>query len=388
METLYSISEFSKITGIAQSSLRQWHKQGILVPAYISPGNHRYYNHEQVLKISGNNKYIPNQIVANSSATLITGSGTLATEAVRVLKDRCNKLIIYSRDEYKHRKLREKFGSASNIRYIIGDIKDKSKLCSALKNVDTVIHTAAYKMIETGFYSADEVIKVNTIGTMNVAEACIECGVKKALFISSDKACNPLNGLTYGLSKALAESAWLSYNNHSTRDGTIFFATRYGNVINSANSFYDLLEQQKLTGKIKVTHPDMTRFYFTIEEAMNLNMHAIENALGGEIFIPKLKSASVMDFVKAFANDYPVEYIGIRGTEKLAEELIAENEMPVTFQSGNYYKIVPEYIRVPGIGWDANRPKEKPVTPFKYTSDSKDVERLTIDELKRMVKCQ
>jgi UDP-N-acetylglucosamine 4,6-dehydratase len=327
----------------------------------------------------------------DGSTILITGSGSLATCAIGVLKEQCHKVIIYSRDEHKQRKLRDKFASCNNIRYIIGDIKDKNKLLSSMKNVDICLHTAALKMIETGFYSADEVVRVNTLGTMNVAESAIERGVQRALFVSSDKACNPINGLTYGLSKALAESVWLTYNNHSTRGGTILSATRYGNVINSNNSFFDIIEGQKKQGKIKITDPEMSRFYFTIEEAMKLNIFAIDNSLGGEIFIPKLKSAKLMTFIDAFAKGYPTEIMGIRGTEKIAEEMIAPQEMPYTYlckdkDGSEYYKIVPSYIRRVNMGWDKDRPKEKPIKPFKYTSDSKDVEKLTPQDLIDMVK--
>lgn len=318
---------------------------------------------------------------------LITGSGTLATCAIDTLKDVCKKIVIYSRDEHKHRKLREKFFGYKNIRYIIGDILDQDKLLFAMSDIDVVIHTAALKMIESGFYSSDSVVEVNVIGTMNVAKAAIRSEVKKALFISSDKACNPLNGLTYGLSKSLAETTWLSLNNKSARGGTSLFATRYGNIINSNNSFYDLLEKQKESGTIKITDPNMTRFYFTIEEAMKLNMHAVENAVGGEIFIPSLKSASVTDFITAFANGFPVETVGLRGgTEKLAEEMIASYEMPHTYKSGCYYKIVPPYIREQGFGWNAEIGDGELIIPFRYTSDSNDVQRLTIEELQNMVR--
>lgn len=386
--TTYTIGEMAKKIGKSQKTLREWDKRGLL-KAQRTPTNRRYYTHEQYLSVTNNTSYISDSIIDNSTI-IVTGSGTLATCAVDVLKDRCRKIIIYSRDEHKQRKLREKFSSYDNIRYIIGDIKDKEKLMSSMRGVDICLHTAALKMIETGFYSADEVIKVNTLGTMNVAEAAISCGVKRALFISSDKACSPLNGLTYGLSKALAESAWLAYNNHSTRSGTILFTTRYGNIINSNNSFYDIIEEQKKAGVIKVTDPNMSRFYFTIEDAMKLNIYAIDNAVGGEIFIPKLSAAKLTTFVSAFASGYETEIIGLRGTEKIDEEMIAQHEMKYTYVCDDgagteYYKIVPPYIRQKNMGWDLNRPQEKPVDPFLYTSGSPDVKQMTEDDLKRMI---
>lgn len=385
--TTYTIGEMAKKLGKSPKTLREWDKKKILI-AYRTPTNRRYYTHEQFLEVANKKSYIQNSIIDNSTL-FITGSGTLATCAVDTLKDRCKKIIIYSRDEHKQRKLRQKFASYDNIRYIIGNIKDKDKLMSSMKNVDVCLHTSALKMIETGFYSADQVVKINTVGTMNVAEVAIERNVKRALFISSDKASSPLNGLTYGLSKALAECVWLSYNNHSTRDGTILFATRYGNVINSNNSFFDIIEEQKKVGTIKITDPKMSRFYFTIEEAMELNIYAINNALGGEIFIPKLPAAMVSTFVEAFAKGYPTEIIGLRGTEKIAEEMISINEMQYTYACKNgdteYYKIIPPYIRQKNMGWDKNRPNEKPIVPFRYTSDSNDIEQLTVKDLKDMV---
>lgn len=386
---MYSTKEMAKKLGISTQTLRNWDKSKIL-QAHRKPSGRMFYTHEQYLEVSGNTKYITSKNFIDGANILITGSGTLATEALGVLKDRCKRIVIYSRDEHKHRKLRSLYNNSTNIRYIIGDIKDKNKLISAMRNVDVCLHSAALKMIETGFYSADEVVRVNTVGTMNVAEAAIEAGVKRALFISSDKSCNPLNGLTYGLSKALAESVWLSYNNHSTRK-TILFATRYGNVIDSANSFYDILEDQKRNGIIKITDKNMTRFYFTIKEAMDLNIFAIQNAIGGEIFIPKLKSASLMTFIDAFAKDLPIKIIGLRGTEKLAEEMISQNEMKFTYacvddDGTEYFKIVPPYIREPNMGWDLYRPEEKIIKPFKYTSDSDDICKLSTEDLKRMIK--
>lgn len=382
---MYSTKEMAKKLNVSIQTLRNWDKNGVL-KADRTPTGRLIYSQEQFLAFTKQTKYIPTSVLDNS-VVLITGSGTLATCAIDTLKDRCRKIIVFSRDEHKHLKLRTQFVGQENIRYIIGDILDKDRLCGAMRGVDIVIHTAALKMIETGFYSADAVVRVNTVGTMNVAEAAIQSGVKIALFISSDKACSPMNGLTYGLSKALAESAWISYNNYSTREGTRLCASRYGNIINSNNSFFHTIEAQKKSGQIKITDPDMHRFYFKIQEAMALNIHAIENTLGGEIFIPKLKSASVLDFIQAFGGNYPVITTGLRGVEKIAEEMIAQYEMPYTYASGkDYYKIIPPYISELGMGWDKNRPKEKPIKPFLYTSNSKDVERLSVEDLKDMVK--
>ena len=386
---MYKISEMAKKLNVSISTLRSWDKKGTLIPNRTKT-NRRAYTHEQYLSMVSTSHHKSNQI--DNSVILITGSGTLATCAVNFLKDKCKKIIVYSRDEHKQRVMRNKFRDIKCVRYIIGNIMDKDKLMSAMRNVDFCIHTAALKMIETGLYSADQVVKTNVIGSMNVAEVAIERGIKKALFISSDKACNPMNGLTYGLTKALAESAWLSYNNHSVRGGTSFVATRYGNIIDSNNSFYDILEEQKKSGKITVTDSDMYRFYFTIEEAMDLNVFAIEDSLGGEVYIPKLKSANIMTFVDAFAEGYPIKYTGQRGIEKISEEMIADYEMKYTYMcrdeinNREYYKIVPPYIREHNVGWDRYRPLENQIKTFKYSANSLDVEKLSIDDLKKMIK--
>ena len=383
MATLYSISEFADKIGVNEATLRNWHKGGSLMPAHISPGGHRYYSQEQFLEITNQSKYVADGMDSISGVVLITGAtGSLGHELITEIAPVAKKVIVYSRDELKQAHMKHKFSQFQNIRYFVGDIRDKNRLNTAFRGVDTVIHAAALKRVETCTYNPTEGVNTNINGTINVAEACIENEVKRALFVSSDKAAQPI--LPYGYMKAMAESCWINFNNYSG-GRTAFMATRYGNIINSNGSFYHMITEQKKSGKIKITDPNMSRFYMTLKDAVDLNLFALANSISGEIFIPKIKSASLMTFVEAFGENYPVETIGMRGVEKLAECLIAEHEMSHTFECGDYFKILPPHISEPGMGWDGPRPKEKPIKTFKYTSDSNDVDKLTVEDLKNMI---
>lgn len=278
--------------------------------------------------------------------------------------------------------MKQLFNFNDSIRFLIGDIRDKDRLQFALNGVDIVIHAAALKRVEVNTYNPTEGVLTNICGTINVAEECIKSGVKKALFISSDKATQPI--MPYGYMKAMGESCWINFNNYADRN-TSFMATRYGNIINSNGSFYNTIEDQKIKGKIQITNPNMTRFYMTLNDAVDLNLYAIANSISGEIFVPKIKSARLMDFVNAFGNGVPTEIIGVRGVEKIAECLIAEHEMPNTYDCGKYYKILPAHLGEYNLGWDKFRPTAQTVIPFKYSSDSDDVEKLSVQNLIEMV---
>lgn len=378
--SLYSISEFAERLGVSIPTLRNWHKTKKLIPTLITPGGHRYYSHEQYADIAKINNLSEDVL---SGIVLITGAtGSLGHALVKRIAPIAKKVICYSRCELKQANMQGLFSKYNNIRFFIGDVRDKSRLDTAMRGVDVVVHAAALKRIESCAYNPTEGINTNINGTINVAEACINNGIKKALFISSDKAAQPI--IPYGYMKALGESCWVNFNNYSGKT-TSFVAARYGNVINSRGSFYHIIEEQKKIGTICVTDPNMTRFYMTIEKAVDLNLYAIRNSLSGEIFVPKIKSASIMTFVEAFGGGCGVKIIGLRGVEKLSECLIADYEMPFTYENDNYYKIVFPHIKDPNVGWDLNRTMEKPIKPFKYTSDSSDVERYSAEDLRNMV---
>lgn len=183
----------------------------------------------------------------------------------------------------------------------------------------------------------------------------------------------------YGGTKFVAEQAFINGNNYSHKGGTTFAVTRYGNVYASNGSVAHIFKKQAEEGKVKVTHPDMTRFFMSLDEAVDLNLFALNNTIGGEIFIPKLKSTTIMAFAETFAPGVPVEFIGLRGYEKIHEDLISKTEMMYTVDCGNYYKIVPPNVAQVNLGWDSYYPDEPKVKPFDYTSEHRD--RFTEEEL-------
>jgi len=377
---MYSTSEMADKLGISVQTLRNWDKNGKLV-ANRMPSGRMFYTHDQYLKISGKDKYRrtgTGSDAIDGKVVLITGgTGSLGHALSKRICDKAKKIIIYSRCELKQANMKQKFADHKNMRYLIGDIRDKERLMFALRGVDVCIHAACMKRVETCTYNPLEAIKSNVVGSMNVLEACIENKVSKSLLVSSDKACAPAT--LYGGTKFVAEQMFINGNNYATRD-CIFTATRYGNVYASNGSVRHLFENQAKEGLVKVTHEDMTRFFMSMDEAVDLNLFALNNTIGGEIFVPKLKATTIMAFAEAFAPGVPIEFIGLRGYEKIHEDLISDTEMLSVVDLGKYYKIVPPGVTDWTLGWDVNYPDEPKIKPFKYSSET--VERFTEDELK------
>jgi len=248
------------------------------------------------------------------------GTGTLGTALSKhILKSNPKKLIIFSRCWLKQKDLRYKLGNPKNVRFFIGDVRDKDRLIRALHGVDIVIHAAAVKDIDACRYNPSEALATNVTGTQNVADACIECKVSKALFISSDKAVAPAN--FYGASKAMAEEIWLAYNNYAACDEIMFSVCRYGNVVGSNGSIIPLFKSLIEEGikSLPVTDDRMTRYWFEIPDVMKFVDESLENMQGGEIFIPELPSVRITDICKAFGLPYHI--VGIREGEKLHETM-------------------------------------------------------------------
>lgn len=248
---------------------------------------------------------------------LITGgTGSLGNALVKALNSP-RKCIIYSRDEYKQGLMKEKY-SYEWLRYFIGDVRDKDRLLWAMKGVDIVIHAAALKQVPTLEYCPTEAIKTNVIGSMNVVEACVGCKVEKAVFISTDKAVNPVN--LYGATKMTAEKLFLAANSYAS---TKFSVVRYGNVLNSRGSVVELFQRMKREGhkKLPITDERMTRFWITLEQAVEFVLSSIAKSKGGEVFIPDIPSMKITDLARAIIPDCTFDIIGIRPGEKLHESL-------------------------------------------------------------------
>lgn len=384
MSATYSVGEMAKKLGVTVKTLQNWDNNGKLV-ANRTPTNRRFYTHEQYLEASKKDNYISDgsdlDAVRGQTVLITGGTGSLGNALVDKIVDVAKKVIVFSRCELKQARMRSKYADKFNIRYMIGDIRDRERLFMALRGVDICIHAACMKRVETCTYNPFEAVKSNVVGSMNVVEACIENKVKKSLLVSTDKSCAPAT--LYGGTKFVAEQMFINGNNYATRD-TVFTVTRYGNVFGSNGSIRGLFEEQAKAGEVKVTHKDMTRFFMSMDDAVNLNLFALNNTIGGEIFIPKLKATAIMAFAETFAPGVPVKFIGLRGYEKIHEDLISDIEMMYTVDCGQYYKVVPPSVSDNTLGWDVNYPEEPKVIPFKYRSDQ--IEKFTSDELKELDK--
>lgn len=290
----------------------------------------------------------------NTKTILITGgTGSLGKALIKRLKQN-NKIIVYSRDEGKQAL---EFGHDPSIIRVIGDIRDFDKLNVTLQRhkVDYVIHTAALKRIDDMEFYPDECVKTNINGSENVARAALENKVKKCILVSTDKACQPVN--VYGSSKFIAERIFTNYDYHST--DTTFASVRYGNVIASRGSFIPLwLEMIKNIQTLKVTSEKMTRFLFTLDDAVDAVLGALENAKGGEVFVPQINSYTLPSCIKALEQilnkKADTNIVGLRPGEKLHEDMLAETELPFTYQvpNINLLQIRPQYTNKTYQDWD------------------------------------
>jgi len=285
-----------------------------------------------------------NKLFLKNKVLLITGgTGSLGQALVsHILKNKfpIKKIIVFSRDEWKQNEMSKNFPEEKihSIRYFLGDVRDKSRLSLALKDVDYVIHAAALKHVPIAEYNPLEFIKTNIIGTQNLIEACLNSPVQKVIALSTDKACSPLN--LYGATKLCLEKLILSSNNIKGRQKISFGVVRYGNVLGSRGSVLLNFIEQKKTNKFNITDLNMTRFLMMLEESVEFVINALEKSTGGEIFVPKLPSFYIKDLALAISNKATFNVTGIRPGEKINEDMISEFEGRNTIEFPNYYIIL------------------------------------------------
>jgi UDP-N-acetylglucosamine 4,6-dehydratase len=316
----------------------------------------------------------------------VTGvTGTFGREFTRrmLATQLCERLVGISRDELKQSELYDQYGAANPLRLFLGDVRDERRMQEAFKGVDTVVHAAALKRVDAGAYNPVEMTRTNIDGTVNVIRAAAACGVRKVLVISSDKACEPLN--IYGATKLMAEQMAVSMNAHVLPQGTRVAALRYGNVLGSRGSVAHIWRRQAALGApLTVTSTDMTRFVLTIEQAVSYAFEAMTDMEGGEVFVPILPSARMLDLAEAVVGE-PREYrvTGLRdGGEKLAEALLTVEEPWRTVRRGDrFYVVTPSVAPWRNGGWWGERVDAK----LRYVSDGSHG-WATVDQLKRLVK--
>ena len=314
---------------------------------------------------------------------LITGgTGSFGKKfAEIVLRDRQpKKLIIFSRDELKQHEMQTGGFDHPSLRYFIGDVRDRDRLKRAMDGVDVVIHAAALKQVPACEYNPSEAVKTNVLGAQNVIDAAIDCGVKKVMAISTDKAVSPVN--LYGATKLCAEKLFTQGNSYSSLDGARFSCTRYGNVAGSRGSVIPIFQQQRDNGKITVTDEQMTRFWLTLEQGVRFVIRCIEQMQGGEVFVPKIPSMRIMDLAAVVAPGCEVEFVGVRPGEKLHEVLISREEARSTVEVDGMYVIQPVYPwSRTRINWTEGKPLP---SGFEYTSDQNTL-WMSAEEMRRIV---
>lgn len=275
---------------------------------------------------------------------LITGgTGSFGRKCVEVILShhRPRKIIIFSRDEHKQADMAQSLCTGNGpVRFFIGDVRDRDRLKWAFKEVDVVIHAAAMKQVPASEYNPTESIRTNIAGSENVVSAAAECGVKKVIALSTDKAVNPIN--LYGATKLCAEKLFIAANAYVGLKKCMFSVVRYGNVIGSRGSVVPLFLKKRREGVLPVTHPEMTRFWITLSHGVEFVLQSLDRMTGGETFVPKLPSMKVMDLARAIGPECRIELVGIRQGEKIHETLINSDEARNTLEAGNFYVIKPD----------------------------------------------
>ncbi len=279
---------------------------------------------------------------AKQTILLTGGTGSFGKHFCHVMLKKYHPRVIriYSRDELKQFEMRQKFGE-KGLRYFIGDVRDVDRLRRAMNGVDIIIHAAALKQVPACEYNPIEAVKTNINGAQNVIDAAIDAGVKKVVALSTDKAVNPVN--LYGATKLCAEKLFVQGNAYSGGREPRFSCVRYGNVIGSRGSVIPLFKEQKENGKITITDQRMTRFWITLDQAVDLVVLALTHMQGGEIFVPRIPSMRIVDMAKAVAPNCAIEEIGIRPGEKLHEVLVTEEEGRNTVSYNGIYVVMPQF---------------------------------------------
>jgi len=327
----------------------------------------------------------------NGKSVLITGgTGSLGKHLTKNILSKfpqIKRLVIFSRDEQKQFEMAQEYPHSKYpaIRYFIGDVRDADRLKKAFEEIDYVIHAAAMKHVPIAEYNPMECVKTNVLGAENVINAALAADVKNVVALSTDKAAAPIN--LYGATKLCSDKLFVAANNIRGKHEIKFSVVRYGNVMGSNGSVIPFFLKKKKDGVLPITDPNMTRFNISLQGGVDLVLHAMDTAWGGEIFVPKIPSYKITDVAKAIGPECKHEIVGIRPGEKVHEEMITSSDSFSTYDLGKYYAILPQvpnfnlqdYIKHFGA---------KPVMQgFQYNS-GENKEWVNVDELRKLIKEQ
>ncbi len=308
-------------------------------------------------------------MLSNSSILITGGTGSFGNTFVPMTLTKYNpkRLVIYSRDEMKQWEMAQRFEGDPRVRFFIGDVRDKDRLARALDGIDFVVHAAATKIVPTAEYNPFECVKTNINGAMNLIDTCIDHGVKRVVALSTDKASNPIN--LYGATKLASDKLFVAGNAYAGTHNTRFAVVRYGNVMGSRGSVIPFFMSLANTGVLPITDIRMTRFMITLEQGVELVWHAFDDMQGGEIYVKKIPSMTILDIAKAVAPDAKHKIIGIRPGEKIHEQMIGLEDAPHTYEYESHCKILPAIHN-----WSSdplrNNGGTKVHDHFMYTSDN------------------
>jgi UDP-N-acetylglucosamine 4,6-dehydratase len=283
-------------------------------------------------------------LLDNKSILVTGGTGSFGREFVRTVLAKypdVRRLVVYSRDELKQFEMSQELSPRQHkaLRYFIGDVRDQDRLRRALEGIEIVVHAAALKQVPAAEYNPFECIKTNVLGAQNMIEACLDSGVKNVVALSTDKAAAPIN--LYGATKLCSDKLFTAANNITGLRDLRLSVVRYGNVMGSRGSVVPFFLAQRASGFFPITDPTMTRFNISLAEGVQMVLWALENALGGEIFVPKIPSYRITDVAEAIGPECEIRVVGIRPGEKIHEEMITASDSLNTVDLGPYYAILP-----------------------------------------------
>ncbi|MFY7867784.1 UDP-N-acetylglucosamine 4,6-dehydratase (inverting) [Roseateles sp.] len=327
----------------------------------------------------------------NGKSILITGAtGSFGKAFVDTVFKRypdVKRLVVFSRDELKQYEMSQRWSERDYqaIRYFLGDVRDASRIKRALEGIDTVIHAAALKQVPAAEYNPFECIKTNILGAQNVIEACMDHQVERVVALSTDKAAAPIN--LYGATKLCSDKLFIAANNIRGTRATKYSVVRYGNVMCSRGSVIPFFQQRRASGVLPITDPNMTRFNISLQDGVEMVLWALENALGGEIFVPKIPSYRIADVAEAVAPNCRQEIVGIRPGEKIHEEMITESDSYQTVDLGRYFAILPSGGHYTMDQYCESTGAKRVEPGFAYNSGTNS-DFLSVEQLRRLIEEQ
>ncbi len=326
----------------------------------------------------------------NNKSVLVTGgTGSFGKMFVKTVLEKhpgVKRLVVFSRDELKQFEMAHEFPHSKYpaMRYFLGDIRDEARFTRACEGVDIIVHAAALKQVPAAEYNPMEFIKTNVLGANSIINAALDCGVQKVVALSTDKAAAPIN--LYGATKLCSDKLFIAANSIVGSRDLSLSVVRYGNVMGSRGSVIPFFLNKRKEGVLPITDERMTRFNISLEEGVDLVLHALENAWGGEIFVPKIPSYRILDVAKAVAPHAKLEFVGIRPGEKIHEEMITTSDSFTTVDVGKYFAILPQSP----IKWSVeDYLKQNKATPvpigFCYNS-GENSEWLSVEDIRSLIK--